>query len=205
MNDNNNSKPMSENLILDDEKAILLDHNYDGIEELDNPLPKWWQIIFYGAIIYSFVYVGYYEFGSGPSLQDELNRDMAKWAEIQDAAKQQDGGGNDSLLAIWNNESERTQLIEAGRSVYAMYCAACHGDLGQGVIGPNLTDSFWIHGKGQLADIAHVVATGVADKGMPPWEAVLKPEEFKGVTFFVASLKGTNPANAKAAEGNEVQ
>ena len=65
------------NIILDDEKAILLDHNYDGIEELDNPLPKWWQIIFYGTIIFSVFYVGYYEYGSGPSSQQELEADLA--------------------------------------------------------------------------------------------------------------------------------
>ena len=205
MSDDSNQRPPSENLILEDEKAILLDHNYDGIEELDNPLPKWWQIIFYGTVIFSFAYVAYYEFGSGPSLQDELNRDMAKWAEIQEAARQQAGGSQSTLLASWQNETERVQLIEAGRPVYTMYCAPCHGDAGQGLIGPNLTDRYWIHGKGELGDIAQVVSTGVADKGMPPWESVLKPDEFKGVTFFVASLKGTSPANPKAPEGVEVQ
>jgi cytochrome c oxidase cbb3-type subunit 3 len=93
--------------------------------------------------------------------------------------------------------------VEKGKKTYLEKCMPCHGDQGQGIIGPNLTDDFWIHG-GKLMDIRQVILKGVLDKGMVPWEAVLKENEVQELVAFIYSLRGTNPANPKAAEGVEV-
>ncbi len=191
------------NLILPDEKALLLNHNYDGIEELNNPLPKWWQVIFYATIIFSAIYVGYYEFGDGPSLDDDLNRDMAGW----NALKAQTSGApsGESMDALLNDPNKKVAILEQGKAVLAVQCLACHGPEGQGVVGPNLTDRFWIHGTGRTEDIYKVIAEGVAEKGMPPWGNVLKPDELIASTIYVASLNGTNPPNPKEPQGTEVK
>src|SRR5690606_6343141 len=93
---------------------------------------------------------------------------------------------------------------EQGKTVYATNCASFHAPDGGGLIGPNITDNYWIHG-GKPADIYHVVAGGVLDKGMPPWEKTLKPEQLRAVVAYVVSLKGTSPANPKAPQGDLVQ
>ena len=93
---------------------------------------------------------------------------------------------------------------EEGGKVFATKCAPCHGPQLQGSIGPNLTDDFWIHGKGTAAEIAQIVRQGVPDKGMPAWEALLKPEEIQQVAVYVAAAKGSNPPNPKPPQGNKV-
>lgn len=188
------------NIILDDEKAILLDHNYDGIEELDNPLPKWWQIIFYGTIIFSVFYVGYYEYGSGPSSQQELETDLAAVRALAPPAPQ---GADDIVAKIDGLKGDATAMV-AGKAVYDGKCLACHGDKGQGLVGPNLTDKFWIHGDGKAAAVAKVVTEGVADKGMPPWGPVLTPDELAQVSAYVISMRGTNAPGGKEPQGAEV-
>lgn len=191
---------MDKPIVLEDEKAILLNHNYDGIHELDNPLPKWWLIIFYSTMIFAVFYYGYYEFGGGPSLKQELESDLAA---IQAMAPPP--GTGPSAALNFDGADKDPALLASGKAVFVGKCAACHGDNGQGLVGPNLTDHFWIHGAGTMADIAKVVQEGVAEKGMPPWGPVLSQDELKSVTVFVASLIGTNPANPKAPQGNEIK
>ncbi|MGZ3712316.1 MAG: cbb3-type cytochrome c oxidase N-terminal domain-containing protein [Bdellovibrionota bacterium] len=181
--------------------AKLLDHNYDGIQEFDNLLPNWWLATFYGAIIFGIFYVGYYEFGPGPSSMQTLKQDLAQNAELQKRSQQVAGPSESELLAIFNDHEKR----EAGAAVFKEKCVACHGAHAEGQIGPNLTDKFWIHGDGSLSAILTVVSDGVADKGMPPWKTMLKREEILDVVAYVKSLKGSNPANPKAPQGNEVK
>ncbi len=188
------------NIILEDEKAILLNHNYDGIEELDNPLPKWWQIIFYGTIVFSVFYVGYYQYGGGPSSQQELAADLAAVKALAPAAPQ---GAADIVARIDGLKGDAVAMT-AGKAVYDGKCLACHADRGQGIVGPNLTDKFWIHGDGKAAAIAKVIAEGVADKGMPPWGAVLSPDELAQVSAYIISLRGTNVPGGKEPQGSEV-
>ena len=95
-------------------------------------------------------------------------------------------------------------VVENGKKVFSAKCAVCHGENLQGLIGPNLTDEYWLHGKGMLADIEKTVREGIADKGMPTWEGQLKPEELQAVVVFVASKQGSHPANAKAPQGEKV-
>ena len=175
-----------------------LDHVYDDIEELDNALPKWWLGILYGTIAFSAAYYLYYEVGSGPSLIKEYEEAKATVAATTAAqAPQSSGPTEDSLLAVANEPARK----KAGKDVFMGKCAACHGPEGQGAIGPNLTDKYWLHG-GKLTQIYNTIAEGVADKGMPPWKALLKDDEMQSVVAYIRSIKDTNPAGAKAPQGN---
>lgn len=183
-------------------EALLLDHNYDGIQEFDNPLPNWWLVTFYGAIIFSVIYIGYYHFAGGPSLTDELAADLKEvQAQVAATKSATPAPSEQELLAVFNDAGKRA----AGKQVYTEKCAACHGVEGQGMIGPNLTDNFWIHGDGSLGAILKVVNEGVADKGMPPWGPLLSKDQLEGSVAYVRSLKGTKPANPKEPQGTEVK
>lgn len=180
----------------------VLDHNYDGIQEYDNPLPGWWLATFYGAIIFSIFYIGYYHYGSGPSPTEELARDMAEiQAREMNARAKEPGPTEEFLAAIFQDPARR----EAGHAIFTERCASCHGPQGGGMIGPNLTDAFWIHGRGTLLDLAGIVSEGVPEKGMPPWKLLLKKEEIHSVVAYVKSLKDSHPANAKEPQGEPVK
>ncbi len=176
-------------------------HEYDGIIEHDNPLPGWWLATFYITVIFSVLYFGYYQMGSGKSLVEEY-QDSQKEFQLniaaQNAGKAPSGPTESELNAALANAGAKSN----GKSIYDTKCAACHGNEGQGLIGPNLTDKFWIHG-GKITDIANTIAKGVSDKGMPPWEALLSKEELINVAAYVKAFKGSNPANAKAPQGTE--
>lgn len=195
-----NQKPNSDqNLILKDEQALLLDHDYDGIQELDHPLPGWWLAVFYITIVFAVGYVVYYMTGWGPTLTDELNTQMAAIEASKPKAPEGGNGLTDEALAAMAKDPSK---IEAGKVVFTGKCAPCHGDVGQGIIGPNLTDDNWIHGKGAPTDIMKVVTDGVADKGMPPWGPVLTPDELTAVVVYIRSIHGSNPPNPKEPQGD---
>ncbi len=175
-------------------------HTYDGIQELDNPLPGWWLATLYLTIIFSVGYFAYYNLGSGPTLTQEFEANQKAREIIALSNPSNSSGPSDSELnAILNDTSK----VAAGKEIYTGKCAACHGPQGQGVIGPNLTDKYWIHGS-KISDIYKIIKNGVNEKGMPPWGGMLKQEELITVSAYVKSLKGTNPANPKAPQGNEV-
>jgi len=182
------------------EQKLLLDHNYDGIQELDHMLPRWWLGLFYATIVFGAFYCGYYLAGMGPTPQQELAAQMLSYEKAKLAAAPAASADNsDALLAAFKDPSK----LKAGAAVFAGKCIPCHGDKAQGVIGPNLTDDFWLHGEGSLKDIAKVVTNGVPDKGMPPWGPVLTPEELTSVVAYVHSLHGTNPPGGKAPQGEK--
>ncbi len=174
----------------------LLDHSYDGIQEYDNPMPRWWVWIFWATIIFA---VAYYfmpaPFGEGPG---NVARYEAEVAAFKATQPEPTGPAvtDDQLLALVSDASQ----IAAGKVVYDANCQACHRPDGGGLIGPNLTDDAWIHG-GAPAQIHTTISQGVLAKGMPAWERLLKPEQVNAVTAYVISLKGTNPKDAKAPEG----
>lgn len=180
----------------DKKEPLLLDHNYDGIEEYDNPLPLWWLLTFFGTIIFAFHYAIHYQFGGGLSLADELKLAMDSLPKISEKQWSEED---------LKTETDKSENIAEGKAVFAGKCAACHGAEGQGVIGPNLADKFWIHGKGDRVGIIQVVNKGVADKGMPSWNGLLTDKEIVSVVGYVYSLKNTNPANPKPPQGVEVQ
>lgn len=195
MSENKNDQ---KNLILKDEEHLVLDHNYDGIQELDHPLPRWWVWLFYLTIAFSIFYVGYYMLGSGPTLKQEL--DVALKAMEKKKSPNMQETEDDELFIAWAKDGSH---LQKGQEVYTSKCAACHGDKGQGLVGPNLTDDHWIHGAGKLTALAHVIREGVVDKGMPPWNQLLSPDEVKSVVAYIVKIHGTNPPGGKPVQGEK--
>lgn len=173
----------------------LIEHNYDGIQEYDNPLPRWWVYLFYATIVFSVLYLlNVPGVGIGKGRIANYEADMAAWKA---AHPEPEGGASPEQLAALATDQA---ALATGKQVYATNCASCHRADGGGMIGPNLTDDFWIHG-GSLPEIHTTIVEGVLAKGMPNWGKLLKPDQVNAVTVYVASLKGSNPANPKAPEG----
>lgn len=183
---------------LEQEAAIELDHEYDGIRELDNRLPPWWLYGFYLTIIIGAVYMWRYHVAMTAPLSDEELRIELAIAEQQKA---------DYLKNAANNVDENTvQLLSAasdlaaGKKIYITNCAACHGVAGEGTVGPNLSDDYWMHG-GSLSDIFKSIKYGWPDKGMKSWKDDFSPIQIAQLTSFIRLLEGTNPPNAKEPQG----
>ncbi len=184
------------------DEVLLLDHDYDGIKEYDNPLPRWWLFTFYITIVFAPIYVYYYHFGPGLSLSEELDQNLVKIEAQENLTQEQTKKLSEAdLLALINDK----QVINEGRALYNKNCLACHGAFGEGLIGPNLTDNYWVHGDGSLKSVLLVISTGVIDKGMPEWGKILSPKDLQNTTVFVRSLLGTNPKNAKTHEGTLIE
>ena len=177
-------------------------HVYDGIVEHDNFLPRWWLAILYGSMIFGLGYLLYYNFGPGPSLVEEYQSDIAKrMAQTAASPVQPEAGvGDDASLKEWATSAEH---LAQGKGVFTAKCAVCHGQAGEGGIGPNMTDDYWIHGV-KPTQVATTISGGILDKGMPAWGALLSNDELKSVTGYIRSLHGTNPPNAKAPQGTQV-
>lgn len=176
----------------------LLEHSYDGIQEYDNPMPRWWLLTFAGTIIFSVIYlfdVG--PVGNGKGRIADYEADMKAFAAAHPAPT--GDIAPEQLRALIADAG----TIAKGQVVFTTSCASCHGPDGGGLIGPNLTDAFWIHG-GQPTDVYKVVVNGVLEKGMPNWGKLLKPEQVQSVVAYVVSLQGTTPTNPKAPQGTEV-
>ena len=184
--------------------VVIEGHRYDGIREYDNPMPGWWVWIFIVSIIFAVIYVlGIHVFDFIDDYQDDLAQQVAV-IEARQAAFAEAGGGFDASPENLASFVSDPTAVESGAATYAAYCAACHGNEGQGLIGPNLTDEYWIHGATPEA-LFTVVTHGVADKGMPPWEGSIAAEDRARVVAFIASLAGTNPAGAKEPQGDVVR
>jgi cytochrome c oxidase cbb3-type subunit 3 len=173
----------------------LIEHEYDGIQEFDNPMPRWWVLSFWATIIYSALYLlNIGPFGIGRGRLADYEADVTAWR----AAHPVEGGATDSttLLAAAADPAQ----VAAGKATFTSYCAACHAADGGGAIGPNLTDQAWLHGH-TITDIHRVVSEGVPAKGMPAWSRQLTPAQVQAVVGYVWSLRGSTPAAPKAPEG----
>jgi cytochrome c oxidase cbb3-type subunit 3 len=178
----------------------LLEHAYDGIQEYDNPLPRWWLAIFWATIIFTPLYILFFHFGPGLLELDRYDRAMMIATEKQMEAILAMGEINENTLVnLMGDES----MMNGGKKIFASKCATCHGMFGEGGIGPNLADDYWIHGA-QLMDVYRTVREGVPAKGMVAWERQLRPAELLAVTAHVGGLLGSDPPNAKAPQGDEV-
>jgi cytochrome c oxidase cbb3-type subunit III len=183
----------------EEEKDIMLDHEYDGIRELDNHLPPWWKWLLYGTIIWAVVYMVVYHVTDTFPLQADEYANAVADAEVQKAKLL----AANPPVAIDLNElayEHDEEIIQKGRKVYVTNCASCHMPEGQGSIGPNLVDEYWIHG-GSVKDVYTIIRDGVQEKGMIPWGPVLSAEQIRDVTFYIMSIRGTNPPNPKAPQG----
>jgi cytochrome c oxidase cbb3-type subunit 3 len=180
----------------------LLEHEYDGIREYDNPMPRWWLWIFYATIIFvPLYYILPSPFGEGEGMIARYDADVAaaRAAAVAAAPVSLPAASDDDLRVML----ARADVVAAGKVVYETNCAACHRLDGGGVIGPNLTDDAWIHGA-LPSQIRGVIAAGVLDKGMPQWERILRPEQVDAVAAYVMSLHGTNPPAPKPPQGPAV-
>lgn len=182
---------------IEQEADILLDHDYDGIRELDNALPPWWKYGFYITIFVGVFYLLKYEvWHTGQNPTEEYNTEMAQGKAATDAY----------LASAKENVDEKsvTMLdatgIAAGKTIYAKTCVACHLANGEGSVGPNLTDDYWLHG-GSINDIFKTIKYGWPDKGMQAWASTYSPVQMQQLASYIKSLKGTNPPNPKAPQG----
>lgn len=177
----------------------LLDSNYDGIQEYDNDLPGWWVYLFYLTIIISAIYVVWVHYGPGLLPREKLSKDMAVLEEVRAAAQARMEASRPAKVDLVALSSD-TAALASGKTIFIEKCAACHTETGGGLVGPNLTDAYWIHG-GTVTDIKRIVENGVLEKGMLAWKGILKPEEIDDVTAFVWSIRNTNVEGGKAPEG----
>ncbi|MFB9843605.1 cbb3-type cytochrome c oxidase N-terminal domain-containing protein [Mucilaginibacter ginsenosidivorans] len=188
-------KPMSE------EKSLLIEHDYDGIQELDNPTPAWFMYLFYVTIAFAIGYLLiYHVFDAAPLQYDEYKNEMAVAAKEKAAY----------LAKVGNMVDENTvklttdvAVLSSGQDIFKSRCIACHGDHGQGNVGPNLTDDYWLHGN-KINEIFKTIKYGVASKGMPTWETQLSPKQISDVANYVKSIHGSNPANPKEPQGDKI-
>jgi cytochrome c oxidase cbb3-type subunit III len=186
---------------IEEEESIILDHDYDGIKELDNHLPPWWSYLFYLTIIFAVVYVVVYHFTESLPLQEEEYAiEMAEAnAENQVRMAESEAAGtsfSESNLQLTTDPD----ILASGSKVFAQQCVACHRADAGGSIGPNLTDGYWIHG-GDIKSVFNIIKVGVLDKGMMAWEGVLSPTQIRDVANYIISLKGSNPPSPKAPQG----
>ena len=188
----NDLKPMEE------EENIMLDHNYDGIKELDNHLPPWWKALFYGSIVYAVVYLLiFHVFKTSPLQEEKYEMEMAAAAAIR--------VNQTATIIVDFDESNVTfnddgAALMAGKKFFEAQCAICHKADGGGLAGPNLTDEYWKHG-GSMTDIYTVIKKGVQGTAMIPWESKLNPNKLREVASYVKSLQGTNPAGGLPPDG----
>ena len=187
---------------IEDEKDIMIKDSHDGIIELDNPTPPWFMYLFYSTILFGLIYlINYHVIQDGNIQETEYKTDMVK-AEKERANYlkkfAQTINENNVVLSTSNKD-----LLE-GSKIYNTNCVACHGNLGQGGVGPNLTDQFWIHGA-SIKDLFKTITNGVPEKGMIAWNKTINPLQIQQVASYILSLQDTNPPGAKEPQGIETK
>ena len=184
---------------IENEKDVQLDHDYDGIKELDNALPPWWLYGFYLTILFSVVYLYQYHVSKSAPLQvQELNNEFAAAKlEAEEYAKTHPKKVDENTIEYAAN----ADFISAGKTLFVQKCVACHGPEGQGLQGPNLTDEYWKNG-GSIKNIFKTIKNGVPNMGMIAWGQELTPNQIETLANYIKSIKGTNPVNPKAPEGD---
>ncbi|MFV8269849.1 cbb3-type cytochrome c oxidase N-terminal domain-containing protein [Flavobacterium sp. GT2N3] len=182
----------------DNEDQLLLEHDYDGIKELDNNLPPWWVYLFYASIVFAVVYMVQYEVLGADNQEMELQKEVAQAKiDIAEYMKTAPDMMDEKTVTLLTDPAN----LAAGKEIFTTNCAACHRADGGGQIGPNLTDEQWILGGG-IKNVFHTLVNGGRDgKGMIAWKGTLKPKEMQKVASYILSLKGSNPPDAKAPEG----
>ncbi len=183
---------------IEHESDVMMDHEYDGIRELDNDLPPWWKYGFYISIISAFIYlINFHVIKTGDLQNAEYDKSIASAKlEKEEYEKQNANNVNENNVTMLMDAAE----IAKGGSTFKEMCAACHGKEGQGGVGPNLTDDYWLHG-GSIKDVFKSIKFGWPDKGMKSWQADLSPVQIHQIASFIKTLRGTNPPNPKDKQG----
>jgi cytochrome c oxidase cbb3-type subunit 3 len=187
-------KPLSQ------EKELVMEHEYDGIQELDNPIPQWFMYLFYATIIFAASYLLiYHVFGVGKLQYEEYKTEMAQ-ADIakKEYLSKQANRVDENTVKLVSDPA----TLASGQAIFKTTCSPCHGEHAQGVVGPNLTDDYWLHG-GKINDIFKTIKYGVPAKGMPTWEKQLSAKQISDVANYIKSLHGSNPPGAKEPQGNK--
>ncbi len=184
---------------VEEEEDILMEDDYDGIKELDNRIPPWFNYLFYATIIFGIYYLlNYQVFHTGKNQYEEYRQEV-KTFQMKKAELMKSGN-----IVTADNVTRLTDAgaLFSGKQIFKTNCVPCHGPEGGGVVGPNLTDDYWIHGGG-IKNIFTTIKNGVPSKGMISWESKLTPKEIQEVASYVMSLHGTKPANAKPPQGEK--
>ena len=183
---------------IENEGSLLLDHDYDGIKELDNNLPPWWVYLFYICIVFGVIYFARYEVFGGDDQETELKTEMAQAKiDVEEYLKTAPDLMDEKSVVLLTDAPS----LDAGKEIFKTNCAACHRADAGGQIGPNLTDNHWILGGG-IKNLFHTITNGGRDgKGMIAWKGTLKPKEIQKVASYILSLQGSNPKDPKAPDG----
>ena len=192
---------MTKAVEIEKEADILLDHDYDGIKELDNALPPWWKYGFYITIVVGIIYLfNFHVWGTGPTPEQEYALEVAEGKRLDEQYKAR----TKDVIDENNLTLADADGIVAGKALFTQSCTPCHAADGGGGIGPNLTDHYWIHG-GKLADIYKTIKIGYPEKGMQSWQSMYSPMQMRNLASFVQSIKDAKTANPKAPQGDVMQ
>lgn len=191
-------KKLTKSEPIENEGKLLLDHNYDGIKELDNNLPPWWVYLFYGCIVFAGIYLVRFEIMGGDNPEMEFQKEMAQAKiDVAEYMKTAPDLMDEKTVTLLTDPAE----LAVGKTIFITNCAACHRADAGGQVGPNLTDKQWILGGG-IKNVFHTISVGGRDsKGMIAWKGTLKPKEIQHVASYILSLKGSNPKEPKAPDG----
>lgn len=183
----------------------MMDHEYDGIKELDNPPPAWFLYLFYATIVFAIVYmINYHTMGNSNLQVDEYIEEITLAQQQREELIKSGAFINENSVEALTLEADITE----GKKIFVTNCVSCHGNNGEGIVGPNLADKYWIHGGG-VVNVFKIIKNGVPEKGMISWQQQLSSKQIQQVASYVLTFAGTNPPNAKEPEGelynNEVQ
>lgn len=190
---------LNKSVAVEKEAAIMTGHDYDGIRELDNNLPPWWKYGFYLTIVWSVFYLGYYHvFAAGPlPLQELAISEQKAEAAMEEYLKNAANQVDETNVTFLSSESD----IAEGKKLFSdKTCIACHGPMGGGGTGPNLTDDYWLHG-GAAGDVFYSIKYGIPEKGMKSWKNEITPSQMAQIISYIHSIKGSNPPGAKEPQG----
>ena len=190
---------LTDAVAIEEEDSIMLDHDYDGIKELDNNLPPWWKYGFYLTIVVAIVYlINYHVIGTGDLQGKEYEKEIAQAKlEVDEFMKTSANNVDENTVKLLTEATD----IATGKDLYIVNCVACHGKDGEGTVGPNLTDDYWLHGA-SIQDLFKTLKYGWVEKGMKAWKEDLSPMQMAQIASFIKTLKGTNPPNPKAPQGD---
>lgn len=179
--------------------VLIAGHDVDGIREYDNPMPFWWSAIFWGSIVFSALYAGYYMIGIGPGVRQDYENEVSEFFQEQ-AAKLGDLQATPQTILQLGNDPK---MMQAAQGLYKTNCTVCHGPDGGGGTGPNMRDDAYLNVK-RVEDIYTVISNGVIPKGMPAWDKRFGQAQRVLLTAYVAHLRGQQPNGAKAPQGNVI-